>query len=58
MSALVKPAAGKAPALVPVLFLENRMIVNPQDLPRAPEWAKPIVAAAIKLARPQMKNWK
>lgn len=51
------PAAGKTPALKPVLFMENRKILNPGDLPRAPDWAKPIVAAALKLAQPEMKNW-
>jgi predicted ABC-type ATPase len=52
------PVAGKTPQLVPVLLMENRKILNPEDLARAPDWAKPIVAAAIKLARPQMKEWK
>jgi predicted ABC-type ATPase len=52
------PAAGKAPALVPVLFMENRKILNPADLPKAPGWARPIVAAAMKLAQPEMKDWK
>jgi predicted ABC-type ATPase len=52
------PAAGKTPVLMPVLIMENRKILNPDDLPRAPDWAKPIVAAAIKLSRPEMKDWK
>lgn len=52
------PAAGKAPVLVPVLVMEHRKILNPGDLTRAPDWAKPIVAAALKLARPEMKEWK
>ncbi|HKU71525.1 MAG TPA: zeta toxin family protein [Burkholderiales bacterium] len=52
------PAAGKAPRLTPVLLMEHRKILNPADLPRAPDWAKPIVAAAIRLARPQMKEWR
>ena len=43
---------------MPVLFMENRRILNPEDLPRAPDWAKPIVAAALKLAQPRMKEWK
>ena len=51
------PAAGKAPALAPVLIMEHRKILNPEDLPRAPDWAKPIVAAALRLARPEMKEW-
>jgi predicted ABC-type ATPase len=52
------PAAGKTPVLTPVLLMEHRRILNPADLLRAPDWAKPIVAAAIKLAYPQMKEWK
>ena len=52
------PAAGKTPALMPVLLMEHRRILNPADLLRAPDWAKPIVAVAIKLAYPQMKEWK
>lgn len=51
------PAAGKTPVLVPVLLMEHRRILNPGDLPRAPDWAKPVVAAALKLARPEMKEW-
>ena len=52
------PAAGKLPTLVPVLIMEQRKILNPEDLPRAPDWAKPVVAAALKLARPEMKEWR
>lgn len=52
------PAAGKAPALTLVLAMEQRRILNPADLLRAPDWAKPIVAAAIKVAYPQMKEWR
>jgi len=52
------PAAGKAPALALVLAMEQRRILNPAGLLRAPDWAKPIVAAAIKLAYPQMKEWR
>jgi predicted ABC-type ATPase len=43
------PAAGKAPVPVLVLHMERGRIINPQDLPRAPDWARPIIAAAIKL---------
>jgi len=57
-SADADPAAGQAPALVPVLIMEDRKILNPADLPRAPDWAKPIVAAALRLAKPRMKEWK
>ncbi|MDP1717548.1 MAG: zeta toxin family protein [Burkholderiales bacterium] len=48
-SADADPAAGKAPAPVLVLHTERGRILNPQDLPLAPDWAKPIVAAAMKL---------
>lgn len=57
-SADADPAAGKTPALVPVLIMENRKILNPADLPKAPDWAKPIVAAALRLAKPEMKEWR
>jgi len=48
-SAEADPAGGKAPAPVLVLHVERGEILNPQDLPLAPGWAKPIVAAAMKL---------
>lgn len=48
-SAEADPADGKAPAPVLVLHMERGRIRNPQDLPLAPDWAKPIVAAAMKL---------
>jgi predicted ABC-type ATPase len=44
------PAAGRPPAPVLVLHVERGRILNPADLPRAPDWAKPIVAAAMKAA--------
>jgi predicted ABC-type ATPase len=46
-SADADPAAGKTPLPALVLHMERGKILNPQDLPRAPEWAKPIVAAAL-----------
>lgn len=49
-SAEADPAKGRMPEPVLVLHMEKRKIVNPGDLPRAPAWAKPIVAAALKLA--------
>lgn len=49
-SAEADPAAGKAPAPVLVLHMERGRILNPRDLPLAPDWAKPIVAAALKLS--------
>ena len=48
-SAPADPAAGKTPAPRLVLHLTRGRIVNPRDMPHAPEWAKPIVAAAMKL---------
>ena len=49
-SAEADPAAGNAPKPVLVLQIERGKILNPQDLPRAPDWAKAIVAAALKLS--------
>jgi predicted ABC-type ATPase len=43
------PAAGKTPKPRLVLHLERGKIVNPGDLRHTPEWAKPVVAAALKL---------
>lgn len=48
-SAEADPAAGKAPEPVLVLHLERGTILNAADLPHTPAWAKPIVAAALKL---------
>ena len=45
------PAGGHAPAPLLVLHMEGGRILNPDDLPRAPDWAKPIVAAAMKTAK-------
>lgn len=44
------PAAGKTPVPVLVLHMERGRILNPQDLPHAPDWAKPIAAAAMKIS--------
>ena len=44
------PAAGKTPAPVLVLHMERGRILNPQDLPYVPGWAKPIAAAAMKIS--------
>lgn len=49
-SAEADPASGKTPLPVLVLHLERGRILNPRDLPHAPAWAKPIVAAAMRLA--------
>ncbi|HEV8485346.1 MAG TPA: zeta toxin family protein [Blastocatellia bacterium] len=43
------PAAGKAPHPMLVLHMERGKILNPLNLKRTPTWAKPIVAAALKL---------
>jgi predicted ABC-type ATPase len=48
-SAEADPAAGHAPQPVLVLHLDRGEIVGPPDLSSTPEWAKPIVAAALKL---------
>lgn len=50
-SAEADPADGATPAPVLLLHTERGKILNPDDLPRAPDWAKPIVAAALKLAQ-------
>lgn len=47
-SAEADPVAGVAPTPLVVLELERGAIVNSVDLTRTPEWAKPIVAAALK----------
>lgn len=47
------PADGATPAPVLVLHTERGKILNLADLSRAPDWAKPIVAAALKLAQDQ-----
>jgi len=49
-SAEADPAAGNTPRPVLVLHVERGKILNPRDLARAPEWAKPIVATAMKLS--------
>ena len=43
------PATGKTPKPKLVLHLEQGKILNPRNLKRTPDWAKPIVAAALKL---------
>jgi len=50
-SADADPAAGKAPAPGLVLHMEHGKILGPADLSRTPDWAKPIVAAALKLSQ-------
>ena len=48
-SAPADPAAGKTPAPLLVLHMERGWIMHPRKMPPAPDWAKPIVAAAMKL---------
>jgi predicted ABC-type ATPase len=43
------PAAGHEPKPVLVLQMERGKIAGPADLSQTPDWAKPIVAAALKL---------
>ena len=43
------PAAGRAPEPVLVLHMERGKILNAADLPQTPDWAKPLVAAALSL---------
>jgi len=46
-SADADPKAGETPAPRLVLHLEAGRIAGPEDLSQAPDWAKPIVAAAL-----------
>lgn len=48
-SANADPATGKTPEPRLVLHLERGKIRNPRDLRHTPEWAKPIVAKALKM---------
>ena len=48
-SAAADPAQGKAPQPMLVLHMEKRRIVAPADLVATPAWAKPVVAAALKM---------
>ena len=48
-SADADPAAGRAPEPLLVLHMERRRILNKHDLPKTPDWARPIVAAALQL---------
>ena len=43
------PAEGKAPQPILVLQMAKRRIVAPSDLLATPTWARPIVAAALKM---------
>ncbi len=48
-SADADPAAGACPQPTPVVHLVGGEIVGPSDLSATPQWAKPIVAAALKM---------
>jgi predicted ABC-type ATPase len=45
------PAVGRTPKPTLVLHMEHGSILGPPDLASTPTWAKPIVAAALKLNR-------
>jgi predicted ABC-type ATPase len=45
------PAKGEAPRPRLLLEVKSRKITAPADLSNAPEWAQPIIAAAIHLHR-------
>ena len=49
-SADANPAKGTAPEPVLVLQMERGKILNAADLPNSPDWARPIVAAALRLS--------
>lgn len=50
-SADADPATGKSPRPQLVLHVEGGAIRNVRDLPNTPQWAKPLVLAAAKLAK-------
>ena len=43
------PDAGRSPQPILVLHVAERRIVQMIDLPKTPDWARPVVAAAIRL---------
>ena len=49
-SADADPSAGKAPTVKLVLHMVREKIVGPADLSKTPQWAKPIVAVAMRLS--------
>ena len=44
------PSTGKVPILKLVLHMARGKILGPADLSKTPQWAKPIVAAAVRLS--------
>ena len=51
-SAEADPESGRAPRPVLLLHLIRGRIANPKNLKATPEWAKPIIAAALRGRRP------
>ncbi|OGQ81879.1 MAG: ZTL protein [Deltaproteobacteria bacterium RIFCSPLOWO2_12_FULL_60_19] len=45
------PAAGRTPKPMLVLHMQRQKILNPRGLTHTPEWAKPLVAAAMRLSK-------
>ncbi len=45
------PATGSAPTPRLILYMKGQRIVGPRNLRDTPDWAKPIVAAALRLSR-------
>jgi predicted ABC-type ATPase len=45
------PHAGRAPQLTLILHLANGKIVERIELPKTPQWAKALVAAAVKISK-------
>jgi len=43
------PARGVPPAPILILEMAEKKIIGPKNLDRTPDWAKPVVAAALKL---------
>ncbi|BDE13715.1 hypothetical protein MKCMC460_25750 [Mycobacterium sp. 20KCMC460] len=50
-SVTADPATGQVPQPILVLHMEHGRIAGPADLAATPKWAKPVVAAALELAR-------
>jgi predicted ABC-type ATPase len=50
------PHLGRAPEPLLVLHVDRGRVVHTCDLPRTPAWAKPIVAAALRLAARRLRR--
>lgn len=55
-SAAADPAAGAVPQPALLLHLDRGRIVAPEELSATPDWARPIVAAALQAAAPSPKE--